>query len=168
MNTVTKQLKQLEHKSNTARAYYDRLRAATTQAQNAMGAMLDVSKSADDPVLKAALQGYTHFSESMLKSLDTKLGEIKGVINQCGSQYGESVYSVKLGDRIRFTTPASSDSTVIEITEMGIDAELGADGVHKKVFVSGPRVGVKGNLLKRTTWVRLGTSGVAVVKFSKT
>ena len=163
--TPSPQLKQLERRSIAARADYDRLRAATTQAQNAMVAMRGVSKSAKDPALTAALEGYSQFSQSMLRSLETKLDELKRDINLCASEYALAVYGYKLGDRAAAANVTTTkEATVIAIEEMGIDTALSADGVHKQVYIAGSRIGKQGNKLKRSAWMMLGSPAVAVSK----
>lgn len=165
MKTPSQALKQVERRSIAARTDYDRLRAATTQAQNAMVAMYGVAQSVTDPTLKAALEGYSQFSESMLRTLEKKLNELKGEINQCASEYAKAVYGVQLGDRLSASNVTTTkENTVIDIEEMGIDASVGEDGVHKQVYVSGPRIGKKGNVLKTSAWLMLGNPRVAVTK----
>lgn len=164
-NTPSPQLKQLERRSIAARADYDRLRAATTQAKNAMVAMFDVSQSSTDPTLKAALEGYSQFSESMLRTLESKLQELKQEINRCASDYALAVYGIQMGDRVGATNVTTTkDATIIDIEEMGIDAAIGADGIHKQVYVAGPRVGKQGNTLKRSAFMMLGNPALSVRK----
>jgi hypothetical protein len=163
--TLSPALKQLERRSIAAREAFDTLRAATTQAQNAMVAMHGVSQTATDPTLKAALEGYAQFSESMLRTLEGKLTELKAEVNRCASDYAQQVYGIQLGDRIMAKNVCSTlHSTVIDITEMGIDGALSADGIHRQVYAAGTKVGTRGNALKSSAWLMLGNPAVPVSK----
>lgn len=159
------ELRALERRSIAARAEYDRLRTATTQAQNAMVALYDVAKSTTDPVLQAALEGYSQFSESMLRTLESKLVEFKTDINECASNYAHAVYGIQMGDRIGSpNVTTTKEATLIDIEEMGIDTPPSRDGVHKQVYVAGPRVGKQGTRLKRSAFMLLGSPLLEVNK----
>jgi hypothetical protein len=165
MKAITAELRALERRSISARANYDAIRAATTQANNAAEAMANVAKTADDATLKAALQGYATFSDSMSQTLESRLQALKGEINECASVYGEKVFGIKLGDRVSARNVTNTGSeTVIEVQEMGIESKMSSDGVHKQVYICGPRIGKNGNVLKRSSWMMLGNEQLQVTK----
>ncbi len=165
MKSPNTALRTLERRSITARAEYDRLRAATTQARNAMTAMQGLAKTTADATLEAALAGYGTFSESMLTALEAAVQRLKAEINDCAAAYAKELFGFSVGDRVSANNVMDTHkNTVIEIHEMGIDEAMAADGVHKQVYIAGPRIGTQGTTLKRSAWLMLGNPMITVTK----